>query len=222
MRRTPQTGAGPAGAPVVAAPLVRIGDAVAAAGTAEPVRLQGTLVALPPLVTPAGRPLGLQVVEVGGEEGAPASYRRAAPAQLFLTDGDSVVQVGAADADPALLPLVAAGRVDADGRLPPDVRVHLAPEMAGLPREPGTRVVVYAIDVETPVLAHGRLVLQEGVPTLLPPPGAATLVLTPMSAAEVDRRRTSDRRRRLALGWALVGIGALGAVGAAVAALRRR
>lgn len=222
VRRAPAADAGPADATVAGAPLVRVRDAVVAAGAAEPVRLQGSLVAMPPLVTPAGRAIALQVVEVGGDDGAPAAYRRAAPAQLFLTDGDSIVQVDAADADPAFLPLVAAGRVDADGRLPPDLRVHLAPGMAGLPREPGTRVAVYAIDAETPVLAHGRLVLQEGVPTLLPPPGAASLLLTPMSAAEVDSRRTSDRRRGLALGWSLVGAGALGAVGAAVAGLRRR
>ncbi len=217
VRRAP----GAVGTPVAAAPLVRVADAVAAAGGAEPVRLQGTLVALPVLVTPAGRALGLQVVEVGGGDGAPASYRLAAPAQLFLSDGDSVVQIGAADADPTFLPLVAAGRVDANGRLPPDLRVNLVPGTAGLPREPDTRVLVYAIDVETPVLAHGRLVLQEGVPTLVPPPGASSLVLTPMSAAEVDRRRTSDHRRQVALGWTLVGAGALFAVGAVVAALRR-
>ena len=219
LRRAP---AAPTDAAVGDAPLVRVRDAPEAAGGGEPVRLQGTLVAVPPIVTPAGATLALQVVEIGGDEGGAAAYRRAAPAQLFLTDGDSVVQVDAGDADPALLPLVAAGRVDDDGRLPPDVRVHLAPGLAGLPSEPGTRIVVYAIDATTPVLAHGRLELQEGVPTLLPPAGAATLVLTPMSPTEVDRRRTSDRRRRLALGWALVGVGALGAVGAAVAALRRR
>lgn len=207
---------------VAAAPLVRVGEAAAAAGGTAAVRLQGTLVPLPPLVTGAGQPVALQVVEVGGDADGPPMYRRAVPAQLFLTDGDSLVQVAAADVDPALLPLLASGRVGEDRRLPPDVRVHLAPGLVGLPREPGTRVRVYAIDAESPVLAHGQLVLEEGVPTLRPTPGAASLVLTTMSATEVDRDRQRAARRDLALGWTLLGAGALGALGAVVVVARRR
>lgn len=216
VQRAPVTAAS-----VAAAPLVRVRDAAIAAGDAAPVRLQGTLVAMPPLTTAAGRPVALQLAEIGGDADGPATYRRAAPPQLFLTDGDSLVQLAAADADPAYLPFVGVGRVGDDGRLPPDLRVHLVPELVGLPREPGTLVRLHAIDAESPVLAHGRLVLEEGVPTLRPPIGAASLVLTTMSAAEVDRDRRRAARGRLALGWALVGVGALGALGAAVVALRR-
>ena len=220
VRRAPPP---PAGTPAVAAaPLVAVRDAAGAAGSPEAVRLQGTLVAMPPLDTPAGRRLALQSVEVGGGSGAPVAYRRALPAQLFLTDGDSLVALDAADVDPAFLPLAASGIVGDDGALPPDLRVHLAPGMAGLPREPGVRVAAYTIDATSPVLAYGRLVLQEGVPTLVAPSGTGSLVVTTMSADEVDRQLRRAERGALLLGWALIGAGALGALGAGVVALRQR
>ena len=212
---------------------VPVREATLAAGDPAPVRLQGTLVAMPALVAPDGREYALQRLTIARPGDAPAgdapgddapgddapgddapagAYGRLLPSQVFLSDGDSVVAVEPADVDPSFLPLVVAGTTLDDGRPPPEVATHVATAFADLPRRPGARVTLRGIRTGEPVAAYGTLVLREGVPSLVRPVNGDPFVLTTMSFPEVERSlRSRERLGRLA-GWALVGLGALGAL----------
>jgi hypothetical protein len=202
---------------IVGARTVAVRDAAAAAGEGTPVRLRGTLVAAPTLVTRGGRELAVQMLEVthappGGGE-AVVAYRRVQPSQVFLSDGDSVVVIEPDDADPAFLPLLVSGVTQAGGRLPPDVVTQLVAGFDGLPGRAGADVRVRGIGAGRPAVAYGTLVLREGVPSLVPPSTGGPLVLAAMSFTELEREiRSRDRLARLA-GWSLVVVGAVGLAG---------
>ena len=202
--------------------VVAVRDATAAAGHGTPVRLQGTLVGLPALVAPGGKEYALQILEItldGSGRDTPdpvTDYRRLLPPQLFLSDGDSVVAVDPTDLDVSFVPLVATGTTGRDGRLPADVVAAVAPDFTDLPGRADAVVTVRGIEAGVPVVAHGTLVLQEGVPSLVRPANGDPFILTTMSFPEVQRvLRSRDRLDRL-YGWGLVVVGALGMVLAVV------
>ena len=204
---------------------VRVRDAaVAAASERGAVRLQGTLVAVPALVARSGRELAVLMVEVDtpdGDGGADSTWRRVLPARVFLSDGDSVVGVEPADVDAAFLPLLAAGALQAGGRLPPDVATQVVPGVGGLPAREGAAVRVRAIGAGAPVLAYGRLTLRDGVASLVRPSAAEPLVLTTMTFAELERELRSRHRLARLAGWSLIVVGALGVLGTIANGLRR-
>ena len=207
----------PAEHAIVDARTVAVRDAATAAGEPAPVRLHGTLVAAPTLVTRGGRELAVQMLEVTHEPpggGDPVvDYRRVQPSQVFLSDGDSVVVIEPDETDPALLPLLVSGVTQAGGRLPPDVATQLVAGFDDLPDRAGADVRVRGIGAGRPAVAYGTLVLREGVPSLVPPSTGGPLVLAAMSFAELEREiRSRDRLARLA-GWSLVIVGAVGLAG---------
>ena len=202
---------------------VRVRDAAAASGRGA-VRLQGTLVAVPTLVARSGRELAVQMIEVDAGEGvagADSAWRRVLPARVFLSDGDSVVVVEPADVDAAFVPLLAAGALQAGGRLPPDVATQVVPEVGRLPDREGAAVRVRAIGAGAPVLAYGRLALRDGVVSLVRPSAAEPLVLTTMTFAELERELRSRHRLARLAGWSLIVAGGVGAVATAAGGIRR-
>jgi hypothetical protein len=195
---------------------VAVREAAAVAGEAAPVRLRGTLVAMPALRAPDGQEYALQLLEIGDPDGAPDAadgpYRHVLPSQVFLSDGDSVVAVEPADVDASFLPVIVAGTTLRDGRLPPEVAMHVAPGFADLPRREGTRVALRGIRAGAPAAAYGTLVLREGVPSLVRPANGDPFVLTTMTFPELERDLRSRARLDRLGGWTLVALAALGAV----------
>lgn len=206
---------------------IAVRDAAAAAGDSTPVRLQGVLVTVPPLVAPDGEEYALQTLVITHKSSSPGSagrttdYRRIAPAQIFLTDGDSTVAIDPTGLDLAPVPVLADGKTQRDGVLPPDLTVHLVPGFTALPTRGGGDVTLRAIESGVPVVAYGTLLLQEGVPSLVRPTNGDPYVISPLSFAEVRRMIASRDRTSRGLGWAMVIVGALVALGALAYGLRR-
>ena len=208
---------------------VAVREAAAVAGERAPVRLRGTLVAMPALQAPDGQEYALQLLEIGQpSDAAPdaraapdapdAAYRHVLPSQVFLSDGDSVVAVEPADVEAAFLPLLVAGTTLRDGRLPPEVAMHVASGFTDLPHRANVRVALRGIRAGAPVAAYGTLVLREGVPSLVRPANGDPFVLTAMTFPELERDlRSRERLDRLG-GWTLVALAGLGAVLVLVAA----
>ncbi|HEU4628948.1 MAG TPA: GIDE domain-containing protein [Gemmatimonadaceae bacterium] len=199
---------------------VAIREAAAAAGDSTPVRLQGVLVTVPPLVAPDGEEYALQTLVITHSSSTPGSagrttdYRRIAPAQIFLSDGDSAVAVDPTGLDLPPVPVLAEGRTQRDGVLPPDLAVHLVPGFTELPTRGGGDVTLRAIESGVPVVAYGTLVLQEGVPSLVRPANGDPYLISPLSFAEVRRMIASRDRTSRGLGWSMVVLGALVAIAA--------
>jgi hypothetical protein len=206
--------------------LVAVRDAAGATGDSTPVRLQGTLVSMPPPVAPDGREYALQSLVIShqsgtpGSGGRPATYRRIAPAQIFLSDGDSSVAVDPTGLDLELVPVLAEGTTLREGKLPPDLAVHLVPGFTALPTRGAGKATLRAISSGVPAVVYGTLVMQEGVPSLVRPANGDPYVISPLPFAEVRRTIASRDHSSRGLGWTLVVIGALIAIGAVAYGLR--
>ena len=206
--------------------LVAVREAAEAAGDSTPVRLQGTLASIPPLIAPDGRSYAIQTLVIShqsgtpGSAGRPANYRRIAPAQIFLSAGDSSIAVDPTELDLELVPVLARGTTLRDGKLPPDLAAEIVPGFTGLPTRGAGDATLRAIESGVPVEVYGTLVLQEGVPSLVRPANGDPYVISPLSFAEVRSTIAGRDHSSRGLGWTLVVIGALIAIGAVAYGLR--